>query len=119
MAHDPESLAGWSPINVISKFGCLFKEVLLKRGLVEEIVRFPIPQDEIDRFKLSIGSDASKPRAFIFGHDLWSNVDLQKTVDWLDTILRAITKTTKLDWHSLFVTLNAAGKQKSDDWIVT
>jgi hypothetical protein len=78
-----------------------------------------IPQDEIDRFKLSIGSDASKPRAFIFGHGLWGNLDLQKTVDWLDTILRAITETTKSDWHGLFVTPNAAGKKKLDDWIVT
>ncbi|KAG4437935.1 hypothetical protein IFR05_006605 [Cadophora sp. M221] len=95
MAHDPESVACADPINVI----------------MEEIVKYPIPKDEIDRLQADI---AGEKIAFIFGHGLWSNLDLQMSVNWLDSVLGAI----KLK-NGLFVTPNAAGKEKPDDWIVT
>ena len=41
--------------------------------LVELIVRFPIPQEEIDSFKSVLGTaKPAKPYAFIFGHGLWN-----------------------------------------------
>jgi hypothetical protein len=86
---------------------------------VEEIVRVPIPEAEINQLKGAIGNHSNRPKAFIFGHGLWSDLDLQKTVDWLDTILRTIKSTTGEDWHGLFVTPSAAGKEKPDEWIVT
>ena len=86
---------------------------------MEQIVRFPIPQEELDRLKISVASAGSKVEAFVFGHGLWSNLDLKKSLDWLDTVLQTIGSTGKKGWHGLFVTPNAAGKEKPDDWIVT
>ena len=82
-------------------------------------MRAPIPEAEIKQLKDAIGSRSNRRKAFVFGHGLWSNLDLQKTVDWLDTVLHAIQNTTGTDWHGLFVTPNASGKDKPDEWIVT
>ena len=86
---------------------------------VEEIVRAPIPEAEINQLKSAIGDRSRRPKAFVFGHGLWSDLDLQKTVDWLDEIMLAIRSTVGPDWHGLFVTPNAAGKEKPDEWIMT
>lgn len=82
---------------------------------MEQIVRVPIPQDEVGRLKASMGH-SSRPVALVFGHGLWSDLDLKKTMDWLDTILKSIHL---VNWHGLFVTPNAAGKEKPDEWILT
>jgi hypothetical protein len=86
---------------------------------VEEIVRVPIPEVEINQLKGAVGGHSKRRKALIFGHGLWSNLDLPKTMNWLDTILRTITSITGTDWHGLFVTPNAAGKEKPDEWILT
>lgn len=86
---------------------------------VEEIVRIPIPQDELNRVTASVASSGDKGEAIVFGHGLWSNLELKKSLDWLDTVLQAVTSTNIKRWHGLFVTPNAAGKEKPDDWIVT
>ena len=102
------------------------------------MIRFPIPADEINRFRdLLPVSKPSRPYAFIFGHGLWNDLDLQATLDWLDSILDAAavkapwlatlqsSRATNskdddaVSWPRLFVTPNAAGKQKPDEWIVT
>ena len=119
LAHDPDSLSCANPINVMSTLASLPQYPFTDIYAVEEIVRFPIPTDEIDRLQVSIGSKHDKPKAIIFGHGLWSNLDLQKTVNWLDTVLGAIEHTSGNAWHGLFVTPSAAGKEKPDDWIVT
>jgi hypothetical protein len=85
---------------------------------VELIVRFPIPQDELDRLKTSVASNSDKKEAIVFGHGLWSNLDLKKSLDWLDTVLQTVKSANRKQWHGLFVTPNAAGKEKPDDWIV-
>ncbi|TAQ89766.1 hypothetical protein B7494_g1916 [Chlorociboria aeruginascens] len=105
VAHDSGSISCSNPINV----------------LMEEIVKFPIPKDEIDRLKVSVsvGHATSKPIAILFGHGLWSNLELQKAVDWLDTIVDTIKSVVDSQWVGLFVTPNAAGKEKPDDWIVS
>jgi len=117
--HDPDSLSCTNTINVMSKFQPPTSLPLLSLVSVEEIVRFPIPTDEIDRLKMSVASTSKKGQAFIFGHGLWSNLDLQKTVNWLDTVLSTIISSTGKNWHGLFVTPNASGKEKPDEWIVT
>ena len=82
-------------------------------------MRVPIPESEITQLTDAIGSHSSRRKAFVLGHGLWSNLDIHKTVDWLETIVHVIKTTTGTDWHGLFVTPNASGKDKPDEWIVT
>ena len=93
---------------------------------VEAITKFPVPTDELNRYKETVGSTKPpKPIAFVFGHGLWNDLDLQATLNWLDTILDATTSALpylgdpKAFWPRLFLTPNAAGKQKEDMWLVT
>lgn len=52
------------------------------------MIRFPIPEEELTRFRsLLPPTKPSRPYAFIYGHGLWNDLDLQATVDWLDKIL--------------------------------
>ncbi|KAK2629779.1 hypothetical protein QTJ16_000599 [Diplocarpon rosae] len=103
MASDPESVACSNAINVI----------------MEEIVKYPIPNDEIKRLKEDLVPDGKKPIAVILGHGLWSNLDLQMSVHWLDTVMDSVRDVLGSAWTGLFVTPNAAGKEKADDWLVT
>jgi hypothetical protein len=119
LAHDPDSLSCANPINVISTLASPAQEPVTDIYAVEEIVRCPIPTDEVTRLKAGVGSTNGKPKAIILGHGLWSDLDLQRTVNWLDSVLGVIEGTTGTAWHGLFVTPNAAGKDKPDDWIVS
>ncbi|MCJ1459296.1 hypothetical protein MMC28_009673 [Mycoblastus sanguinarius] len=113
--------------------------------MIEQMIRFPIPLEELDRLRsLLPATKPSRPYAFIFGHGLWNDLDLQATLDWLDSILdTALDKAPWLSpsasssssstplsshherkretgfWPRLFLTPNAAGKEKPDEWIVT
>jgi len=118
LAHDSGSVSCTNPVSVISKF-CFELPFSLLTIAVEQIVRFPIPKEELDRLKASVASSSNRVEAIVFGHGLWSNLELKKTLDWFDTVLRAINDTNTNRWHGLFVTPNAAGKEKPDDWIVT
>ena len=124
------------------------------------MIRFPIPQEELSRLRALLPpTKPKKPFAFIFGHGLWNDLDLQATVDWLDLILETslsaapwlspsstssklpssdmkgsnsnkrsssslhrtrtpISKTSIL-WPRLFMTPNAAGKEKPDEWLIS
>ncbi|KAH0565607.1 hypothetical protein GP486_000995 [Trichoglossum hirsutum] len=93
---------------------------------IEQMIRFPIASEEVGRFKTLIGTTKpAKPYAFIFGHGLWNDLDLQATLDWLDQILdMTISQLPYLSkpeafWPRLFITPNAAGKEKPDEWIVS
>ena len=106
------------------------------------MIRFPIPPPELSRLRLLLPpSKPSKPYAFIFGHGLWNDLDLQATLDWLDLILDTSLAqapwlspaspplTSQLTaherkrntgfWPRLFLTPNAAGPDKPDEWILT
>ncbi|KAI9716115.1 MAG: hypothetical protein M1812_005542 [Candelaria pacifica] len=94
--------------------------------MIEQMIRFPIPSEEIDRFKELIGNTKpAKPYAFIFGHGLWNDLDLQATLDWLDRILDVTTaqlpylSKPNAFWPRLILTPNAAGKEKPDEWLVS
>ncbi|KAF7887971.1 uncharacterized protein EAF01_011125 [Botrytis porri] len=104
-AHDPGSISCSNSVNV----------------MMEEIVYFNVPEDEISRLRADLlVSPTSKPIAIIFGHGLWSDLDLPKTVQWLDTLVTLIDSTIGREkWKGLFVTPNAAGKEKTDEWIVS
>ena len=112
------------------------------------MIRFPIAIEELDRLRSLLPSKKpSKPYAFIFGHGLWNDLDLQVTLDWLDLVLdTTITQAPWLSpgssprnpnarkgpaaghhgrkretgfWPRLFLTPNAAGKNKPDEWLVS
>lgn len=86
---------------------------------MEEIVKYPIPEDEITRLKEDVARRSTKPVAVILGHGLWSNLDLPLSVRWLDAVMDAVRDTLGAEWTGLFITPSAAGKEKPDDWIVT
>ena len=125
------------------------------------MIRFPIAPEELGRLRdLLPSSKPSRPYAFIFGHGLWNDLDLQATLDWLDLILdttvssapwlqtgyasshsinsisnlaskrsrkgeQASTRISWLGkrqngfWPRLFLTPNAAGKEKPDEWLIS
>ncbi len=117
------------------------------------MIRFPIPDVELGRLRdLLPATKPERPYAFILGHGLWNDLDLQATVSWLDTILETIVaaapwlqpslhsgssrykagkaKSVAGDrsaqvkpkpgfWPRLFMTPNAAGKAKPDEWLVS
>lgn len=91
------------------------------------MIRFPIDPTELDRFRelLSGPTPPKRPFAFILGHGLWNDLDLQATVDWLDSILETTVAElpflSKHDafWPRLMITPNAAGKEKPDEWLVS
>ena len=103
------------------------------------MIRFPITPEELTRFRgLLPNTKPPLPYAFIFGHGLWNDLDLQATLDWLDLILdtsvssapwlapesagkRTARKSRDggVTWPRLILTPNAAGKEKPDEWIVS
>ncbi|PQE21994.1 hypothetical protein CJF30_00009994 [Rutstroemia sp. NJR-2017a BBW] len=103
--HDPGSVSCGAPVNV----------------MMEQIVRFPAPDDELIRLREDLLSHpTSKPIAVVFGHGLWSDLDLHRTLNWLDTLIAQIDSTVgRSKWQGMFVTPNAAGKEKPDEWIVS
>ena len=144
---------------------CPFFRFLLQRlsfyRVVEQMIRFPIAPEELSRLRnLLPSSKPLRPYAFIFGHGLWNDLDLQATLDWLDLILETtissapwlqtdytssyfvdnvskfagrrsrtgVQRSTSISWpdkrHNgfwprLFLTPNAAGKEKPDEWLVS
>lgn len=97
-----------------------YKMSLANDSVVEGILRFPIPPEEIKRLESSVGGPTELPKAFILGHGLWNDLEIQKTIDWLDTVVGTITAATGPNhWHGLFVSPNAAGREKPDEWMVT
>lgn len=106
------------------------------------MIRFPIAPEELSRLRsLLPPTKPGRPYAFIFGHGLWNDLDLQATLDWLDLILETMLnqapwlspsssspsssmtsherKRETGFWPRLFLTPNACGKGKPDEWIVT
>ena len=113
LAKDPTSLACDTTIHQVDL-------------VIEMMLKFPLDPVEVDRFKALLSPrKPKKPYAFIFGHGLWNDLDLQATVNWLDGILdhsRAAAPYVDDDhalWPRLFVTPNAAGPLKPDQWIVS
>ena len=115
------------------------------------MIRFPIAPEELSRLRgLLPDKKPKRPYAFILGHGLWNDLDLQATLDWLDSVLETVSnKAPWLDagatapekkrekekekmgggrherkretgfWPRLFLTPNAAGREKPDEWIVS
>ncbi|KAI1379759.1 hypothetical protein F4677DRAFT_441957 [Hypoxylon crocopeplum] len=97
---------------------------------IEQIIRYPIPEAEHRRLEKAIDSNPSQRKAFILGHGLWSNLDVDQAVKWLDLVLDTIDAKTgartrlrgrspKRNLPILLVTPNAAGDKKPDEWLVS
>ncbi|KAI1779263.1 hypothetical protein F4818DRAFT_438048 [Hypoxylon cercidicola] len=97
---------------------------------IELIVRHPIPADERRRFKKEIDSNPLQRKAFVLGHGLWNNLEVDQAVRWLDDVLDMIEPRTgartRLRGRSprknlpvLLMTPNAAGEKKPDEWLVS
>ncbi|KAI1206760.1 uncharacterized protein F4807DRAFT_463450 [Annulohypoxylon truncatum] len=97
---------------------------------IEQMVRYPIPEEERRRFEKAIDPNPSQPKAFILGHGLWNNLDVDQAANWLDLVLDTIESKTgarmRLRGRSprknlpiLLMTPNAAGEAKPDEWIVS
>lgn len=107
------------------------------------MIRFPIPPEELDRLRTLLpATKPTRPYAFVFGHGLWNDLDVQATLDWLDSILDTmlsqspwLSPTSQLStisgtghrerkreagfWPRLFMTPNACGRQKPNEWIMS
>lgn len=94
--------------------------------VIEVMLRFPLDPVEVDRFKALLSpTKPVKPYAFIFGHGLWNDLDLQATVNWLDGILaHTLIAAPYLGdrhatWPRLFISPNAAGPLKPDLFVAS
>ncbi|KAI2617150.1 hypothetical protein GGR54DRAFT_631478 [Hypoxylon sp. NC1633] len=97
---------------------------------IEQIVRHPVPEDERRRLEKAIDPNPSQRKAFILGHGLWNNLEVDQAVNWLDVVLDTIDARTgartRLRGRSprknlpvLLMTPNAAGDKKPDEWLVS
>ena len=112
--------------------------------IIELMLKFPLDPTELKRLQdLLPKQRPDRPIAFVFGHGLWNDLDLQATVHWFNGILDAIyeaapylrpdnlprepsTTSSTSDLqpsdhgpmsHILFVTPSAAGVLKPDQWV--
>ncbi|KAL9111882.1 MAG: hypothetical protein Q9227_003732 [Pyrenula ochraceoflavens] len=114
--HDPESLrCGVGKVDLV----------------IEVMLRFPLVPTELARFRELLSPtppDSGRPYAFVFGHGLWNNLDLQATLSWLQGVSEnaiqaapylssPMSPQTSSRFHRLFLTPNAAGPAKPDEWI--
>ncbi|KAI0012073.1 hypothetical protein F4779DRAFT_570369 [Xylariaceae sp. FL0662B] len=97
---------------------------------IEQMVRYPIPEEERQRLERAIDSNPSQQKAFVLGHGLWNNLEIGQSVAWLDSVLDTIDSKLKARMHLrgrsakrnlpvLLMTPNAAGEKKPDEWIIT
>lgn len=139
--HDPLSLAcprlitGWStdlrsmfPHNKMSWLSIACHNA--NGCIVEQMVRFPIPNAELDRLEMAINTNPSSRKAFILGHGLWNDLEIDKSKAWLDEVIRVIDSKLRLRTHLrtlrqgrnmpiLLLTPNAAGDKKPDEFLIT
>ncbi|KAI1352667.1 hypothetical protein F5Y01DRAFT_313613 [Xylaria sp. FL0043] len=98
---------------------------------MEQMVRYPIESSELRRLEIAIGKNPSSRKAFILGHGLWNNLEVDKSKAWLDTVIKTIDSKLKLRMRLkktfqrgrsmpiLLMTPNAAGEKKADEYLVT
>ncbi|KAI0602764.1 hypothetical protein F4775DRAFT_535596 [Biscogniauxia sp. FL1348] len=104
---------------------------------IEQMVRYPIPEDERRRLERAIDTDPSRRKAFVLGHGLWNNLEVEQSTAWTDTVLETIDArlrtmgrggkgkdngkagSSSRDMPVLLMTPNAAGERKPDEWIIS
>ncbi|KAI1433579.1 hypothetical protein GGR50DRAFT_667701 [Xylaria sp. CBS 124048] len=97
---------------------------------IEQMVRYPIEKVELDRLETAIDTSTKKRKAFILGHGLWNDLDVEQSRQWLNTVLEVIDTKLRLrmrlrtlqrekNMSILLMTPNAAGEKKPDKYLVT
>ncbi|KAI1124833.1 hypothetical protein F5Y10DRAFT_279882 [Nemania abortiva] len=97
---------------------------------MEQMVRYPIEDIELERLETAINTDPSSRKAFILGHGLWNDLEIDKSKAWLDTVIRLIDSKLRLrmrlrtlrlnrNMPILLMTPNAAGEKKPDEYLIT
>ncbi|KAI3326957.1 hypothetical protein HD806DRAFT_378741 [Xylariaceae sp. AK1471] len=97
---------------------------------MEQMVRYPIEEAELDRLDMAIDTNPKSRRAFILGHGLWNDLEIDKSKAWLDTVMKVIDSKLRLRMRLrtmregkkmpvLLVTPNAAGEKKPDEYLIT
>ncbi|KAI5925725.1 hypothetical protein F4810DRAFT_28577 [Camillea tinctor] len=97
---------------------------------IEQMVRYPIPEEERRRLERAIDTDPSRRTAFVLGHGLWNDLEVEQTTAWTDAVLETIdarlrmrmrlrTMSRNRNMPVLLITPNAAGERKPDEWLVS
>ncbi|KAI1181266.1 hypothetical protein F4777DRAFT_585174 [Nemania sp. FL0916] len=97
---------------------------------MEQMVRYPIEKVELERLEAAMDARPGSRKAFILGHGLWNNLEIDKSKAWLDTVVKVIDSRLRLrmrlrtmrqgrNMPILLITPNAAGEKKPDEFIVT
>ena len=87
------------------------------------MLKYPLKPDEVARYVALLSpTKAKKSYAFVYGHGLWNDLDVQATDNWLDglqdaTLERAPYLQDTRIWPRLFMTPNAAGVKKPDQFL--
>ncbi|KAL9050140.1 MAG: hypothetical protein Q9162_006811 [Coniocarpon cinnabarinum] len=89
------------------------------------LLQYPIQKRDMEDFveHLSTPSPPVKPYAFIMGHGLWNDLEIDKTYAWVDQALEGITKQAPYlksqpgNFHKLFLGPNAAGIKKPEIFV--
>ncbi|KAF8454763.1 hypothetical protein BGX38DRAFT_1089270, partial [Terfezia claveryi] len=96
--HDPRSLV--CPAQSVNVF-------------VEEMVRYPIAPEELQRLSAALGTEkTTKPLAFVYGMNLWNNLDIHATVNFLTAL--PYLRPTLSGIPPFFP--RCSGKEKLDEW---
>ena len=90
------------------------------------MLKYPLKPDEIARYLALLSpTKPRKPYAFVYGHGLWNDLDIQATNNWIDGIEERTRvaapyyDTPGVLWPRLLVTPNAAGVRKPDQFLHT
>lgn len=97
---------------------------------MEQMVRYPMEKIELERLEMAMNTNPSSRKAFILGHGLWNDLELDKSKAWLDTVIRVIDSKLRLrtrlrtlrlsrNLPILLMTPNAAGEKKPDEYLIT
>ncbi|KAK9450169.1 uncharacterized protein V1518DRAFT_195262 [Limtongia smithiae] len=89
-------------------------------------VRYPQPDEEIARYGEDLDNvPPGRKVAFVYGHGLWNDLDVQATLNFLDRAESVVKQRFPEYSHDtktfprLFITPNAAGPRKQDAFILT
>ncbi|KAI0405518.1 hypothetical protein F4802DRAFT_606781 [Xylaria palmicola] len=97
---------------------------------MEQMVRYPMENVELERLQMAIDTNPSSRKAFVLGHGLWNDLDIDTSKVWVNTVIRVIDAKLRLrsrlrvsrqskNLPILLITPNAAGEKKPDEFIVT
>lgn len=87
-------------------------------------LQYPIKPEDMAKFVESLDDNKPrKPYAFVMGHGLWNDLEIDKTYAWIDQAIKGITdaapylKAKNAFFPRLFLGPNAAGIRKPDIFI--